>query len=280
MKGFTRVDLACLGLAILFWTNSALSDVWTLLPADPAQTSGARLNVTPDHKTRRAQQQVRLDADALDQRLAVVGQEFPDKTSDSLQPVTLALPTPDGSLERFAVLESPVVEPGLALWLTDRGWPLRTFTARSLDRPDATARLDWGGPNGFHAVVLSSGGTYYVDPETPGDFERYVSYYKRDNHADQPLQCEGQDFGEPSSPLPALPADKTSLGGGASTGGRLRPYRRAYAVAGDYTQRCAGGSGTGLLEERAAVRLRGRALCRGRDSAGRVAVGVRPRTRR
>ena len=241
MKGFTRAAAAGLLGAALGWTGSLQAAVWTLLPADQEKAAGATAPGTTVTVPARRQQVARLDAAALDQRLANAPREV-----DGVAPVTpetvLALPTPDGKLERFVVTESPVMEPGLALWLTERGWPMRTFSARSLDRPGATARMDWGGPNGFHAVVQSPAGTWYVDPETPGSYDRHVSYYKQDNRSDQPLQCDGQDLHD----LPEAPGTrsgaKSDLGGGASTGGRLRTYRLAYAVAGNYTEHFAGGS--------------------------------------
>ena len=165
-------------------------------------------------------------------------EDFADtRRTDAAPELVLSLPTPDGTLEAFAVVESPMMEPGLAQWLAERGWPMKTFAARSLDRPGVTARLDWGGPNGFHAVVQSSAGTYYVDPETPDSISRYVSYHKQDNQSDQPLQCEV----EGAQTVPRTLGNAT-LAGGASTQGSLRTYRLAYAVTGDYTTQLAGGS--------------------------------------
>jgi hypothetical protein len=179
---------------------------------------------------------------ALERRLDLAPLEAQDPATAAGPTIELLLPTPDGNLERFAVVESSVMEPGLAQWLNERGWPMRTFTARSLDHPGVTARLDWGGPNGFHAVVLSTSGTWYVDPQAPGRFDRYVSYYKQDNQPDRPLRCEGGDLHGVSVDEIERALGKTSLAGGASTAGRLRTYRLAYAVTGDYTVNLAGGS--------------------------------------
>jgi hypothetical protein len=242
MKGFLRTVAAGLLGTVMFWTGSLQAEVWTLLPADQKKATEADVPGLVGTAATRRQQLSRLDAAALDQRLANVPFEDPEGIAADARETILALPTPDGKLERFTVVESPIMEPGLALWLMERGWPMRTFSARSLDRPGTTARLDWGGPAGFHAVVQAPTGTWYVDPETPGSYERHVSYYKRDNRSDQPLQCEGQDIQD----LPPLHGarNKTGpdLGRGASTEGRLRTYRLAYAVAGNYTERFAGGS--------------------------------------
>jgi hypothetical protein len=242
MKGFTHTVTAGFFSAVMLWAGSLQADVWTLLPADQENAAGTVASGITDTVPARRQQVARLDAAALDHRLANTPLEALDGMTVDAPEVVLALPTPDGALERFVVVESPVMEPGLALWLTERGWPMRTFSARSLDRPGATARLDWGGPGGFHAVVQSSTGTYYVDPEIPGSYDRHVSYHKRDNRSDQPLQCEGQDIQDLPLKLDEPSRTDRDLGRGASTDGRLRTYRLAYAVAGNYTERFADGS--------------------------------------
>ena len=242
MNGFSRGFM--LGaLALLMGAGTAQADLWTLLPPDPAldpaaAARGSALEASPGTH----QQRTALDASALERLLAASPPEQRDPTGSAGPAIELALPTPDGTFERFAVVESTIMEPGLAQWLGDRGWPMRTFAAHSLDRPGVTAHLDWGGPNGFHAVVLSSTGTWYVDPETPGSFERYVSYHKRDNPSDQPLRCDGEDLHGLTPEFLAQALGKSTLEGGASTGGQLRTYRLAYAVTGDYTVNLAEGS--------------------------------------
>ena len=238
MKGF---KLTCaLGVVLgTCWAGNALADLWTLYPSGQEPAANAMARSAPLSSTLGSHQAASLDVDALDALLADAPMEdFADtRRTDAAPELVLSLPTPDGTLEAFAVVESPMMEPGLAQWLAERGWPMKTFAARSLDRPGVTARLDWGGPNGFHAVVQSSAGTYYVDPETPDSISRYVSYHKQDNQSDQPLQCEV----EGAQTVPRTLGNAT-LAGGASTQGSLRTYRLAYAVTGDYTTQLAGGS--------------------------------------
>ena len=220
----------------------ALADVWTLLPQEPKSDPGAAAQGVSAEPGPGPHQLSALDVSALARRLGDAPVEARDPARVAEPAAELSLPTPDGALERFAVVESAVMEPGLAQWLADRGWPMRTYSAHSLDRPGVTARLDWGGPHGFHAVVLSPGGHWYVDRETPGSFDRYRSYHKRDRLPGQPLQCEGADLHGVSPETIDRALGKTTLSGGASTAGRLRTYRLAYAVTGDYTVNLAGGS--------------------------------------
>ena len=52
--------------------------------------------------------------------------------------VEVVLPTPAGTFERFEVVDTPVMEPGLAAKHPD----IRTFTGRSLEDPTASVRAD------------------------------------------------------------------------------------------------------------------------------------------
>ncbi len=139
--------------------------------------------------------------------------------------VELTLPRPDSGFERFRVVESPVMEPGLEQWMQDQGVPMKTYRAESLDRPGVTARLDWGGPNGLHAMVTAPGGTYFVDPYWKGDVTRYATYFKRDFGPPPEWRCLVDH-----EPVKGLVAKA-----GGSTGGVLRTYRLANAATGEYT---------------------------------------------
>jgi hypothetical protein len=76
--------------------------------------------------------------------------------------VVLTLPTPDGRFEAFEIVESSVMEAELEAWMANQGWPIRTYRGVSLDNPATSVRLDWGGPAGFHASVVSPRGSYYI----------------------------------------------------------------------------------------------------------------------
>ena len=86
-------------------------------------------------------------------------------------PLTLSLPAPGGGFERFAVAQSPVMEPGLAAKHPE----IATYAGRGIDTPGATIRLDLT-PVGFHASIRGPGGAWYVDPYYRADQSTYVSY--------------------------------------------------------------------------------------------------------
>ena len=125
------------------------------------------------------------------------------------------MPAPDGGFERFAVVESPIMEPGLAAAHPE----LKTYTARGLDDPSASARLDLT-PVGFHASVRSASGAWYVDPR---DGEHVA--YRREATAAPP-------FHEPGGGLArALAPRAVATGGDPVT---LRVYRLALLSDPDY----------------------------------------------
>jgi hypothetical protein len=74
------------------------------------------------------------------------------------RPLVLSLPAPDGGFQRFALHESPVMEPGLAAKHPE----IKTYSGRGLDTPATTIRLDLT-PLGLHASVRGPEGMWYVD---------------------------------------------------------------------------------------------------------------------
>ena len=136
-------------------------------------------------------------------------------------PVVMNLPMPDGSMQRFRIQESPVMEPALA----NRRPDLRTFIAQGIDDPADAMRFDYT-PAGFHAMVLSPNGTVFVDPYRKNDTRTYISYYKRDYVRDTGWRCETQ----------ADPIDTAAqkLSATQATGPTLRTYRLALACTGEY----------------------------------------------
>jgi hypothetical protein len=176
-----------------------------------------------------------LDETALGVLLALAPHERTSGAHDA--PTVLTLPLPDGGFGRFQIEESPIMAPQLAARFPE----IRTFAAQGLDEPTASARLDIT-PAGFHALVLSAGGTVYIDPYVPGDTEHYVVYFKRDYGAERTddYVCH---FGEDSSvPRPDIPDAEPSV----SSGTDLRTYRLAVAATGEYTQFHGGTKAAGM----------------------------------
>lgn len=146
------------------------------------------------------------------------------------------LPLPDGGMEAFLILESPLLEPALA-----RKYPqLKTFLAQGIDRPELTARMDIT-PFGLHASVFSPGGTFYIDPVSEGLNQYYFAYYTR--HVVLPEGSTVPRCGISEQPVPLESPSYTPTPFGTSTlrDGKAQPvtlltYRLALACTGEYAQ--------------------------------------------
>jgi subtilisin-like proprotein convertase family protein len=167
--------------------------------------------------------------------------------------VEFVLPAPDGTAQRFEVVDAPVMAPELAARFPD----IRTFQGRGLDDPTALLRMDVT-PLGFHAQVISSAGTWLIDPFYHLEDDVYASYYRKDALTAAPpadgdadgaqawgtgrkspgCQCStcmgamdvlgrGTDGGSGSSSTGDVPQ--------ARSGTQLRTYRLAVAATGEYT---------------------------------------------
>ena len=120
----------------------------------------------------------RLRASTLDRRsLAALAATAPMERSQASRqsPLVISLPDPSGGYQRFAVSESPVMEPKLAAKHPE----IKTYAGRGIDDPTASIRMDTS-PLGFHASVRSTKGNWYIDPYYHLDDSLYASYYRSD----------------------------------------------------------------------------------------------------
>jgi hypothetical protein len=143
--------------------------------------------------------------------------------------VEVTLPMPDGNVARFRAEESPVMEPALAA----RHPEIKTYRAQGVDDPAATARFGLT-PSGFHAIVLTPAGSYYIDPYRRGDSVTHISYFKRDlartdAHA---FECQVLPFKDDGK---SLTTESAELVAARPNGGMLRSYRLALAANYEYS---------------------------------------------
>jgi len=196
--------------------------------------------------------------------------------------VTISVPRPDLTFARFAVVEAPVMEPGLAAQFPD----IKTWWGTGVDDPAAQIRLDMT-MHGFHAQVLSPRGNYYVDPYFKFQTELYASYFSRDvvldGHGSHEEECNGCGVVANMPTVTVSPRTTTGyMPGSNSAGGtsplspqfappfgtQLRTFRLANAATGEYTAfwggTVAGGQAaivtavnrvTGVYEKEVAIRM-------------------------
>jgi len=151
----------------------------------------------------------------------------------------ISLPMPDGSMLRFKIYDSPVMEQSLA----SRFPQIRTFTGQALDGSAVTTRFDWT-PQGFHAILLTQRGTVLIEPDGANQTSSYIAYFQGDLPAGS-MECE-VDTSIQEDPLVAVKqfGARANL---VSSGSALRTYRLAVAATAEYTQAYGGGTIAGGL---------------------------------
>ena len=132
----------------------------------------------------------------------------------------ISLPAPDGALQRFAIMESPIMEADLAAAHPE----ISTYSGVGIDDPTATLRADTT-PLGFHASVRSARGAWYIDPYYHLDTSTYVSYYARDA---KPARRRARPTSE--DVLDAEPGDASAPAAAAGPDVTLRTYRLALVT--------------------------------------------------
>ncbi|HEX5540484.1 MAG TPA: M12 family metallo-peptidase [Micromonospora sp.] len=158
-----------------------------------------------------------LDRQRLKGELAKAPRE--QKRGLRQQRLVVSLPAPDGSLQRFELVDSPVMEAGLAAAHPE----IKTYAGKGLDDPTAILRADLT-PLGFHASVRSANGAWYIDPYYQRDEGIYASYYARD------LENVHGDFVEREDVESMVEALADEVGAVAGPLVKLRTYRLAFVT--------------------------------------------------
>jgi len=188
--------------------------VWQVLDAVPAAAKRAQPWIRP---------QVFAPAVLNWQNLGAVLRDAPleGTVKAAREPLVMWMPQPDGTFGRFSVVESPIMEPGLAIKFPS----IRTYLGQGIDDPAAIVRFD-STPQGFHSQVLSPSGAVYIDPYSRGDTTLYSVYSK----ADYKKAADGWECLTPADERPWLEG-----GPDVPSGDTLRTYRLAVAATGEYT---------------------------------------------
>ncbi len=215
--------------------ESRRAGAWTLLDRVPTDSANGPGWIRPERG-----QALAVDLDALRAALAGAPLEGSPAAQTPGGPLVFSLPDPLGRLQRFSVVESPVMAPELARTLPE----VRTYVGQGLDDPAAMVRFDIT-PAGFHAMVLApralaphpapgpagepvfTGGVWFIDPFTRADSVHHTSYYKRDlanPHAGAwACAVQEEDLEEIAGVV-----------GPTRAGATLRTYRAAVACTGEY----------------------------------------------
>ncbi len=151
---------------IHFLLSQTFETNWRPLNAAEANQLKAKQEALPWQKTFN----FHLDLASLQ---AVLNQTFTQKTNK--QPI-ISLPLGEKRVAKFRISSSPIIPESLA-----KKYPsIQTYKAVSVDGLAHTARLSWTS-KGFHAIIGSPEGTYFIDPHPNGQKNQYISYNIRNN---------------------------------------------------------------------------------------------------
>ena len=174
VKLFCLICLVALSVGLVTYASKSAAQIGSAATIwrdiDPANLlpGGTRIIKPRRYRT------VALDPVAIRAVLSKAPMEFSLAAKNGGR-VEISLPKPDGTFARFRAEESPIMEPGLAAKFPS----IKTYRAQGVDDPAATARFGIT-PYGFHAIVLSPSGAYYIDPYRRGDAVNHISYFKTD----------------------------------------------------------------------------------------------------
>jgi hypothetical protein len=143
--------------------------------------------------------------------------------------IIIDLPMPDGAIQSFKVVESPVMEDAL-----QNSFPnIRTYNVRGINDTYASGKLDLT-EFGFHGMIRGSKGDVYIDPYCKWNNDDYITYYTSDfvKPLNERGTCEGVLGNSLNSAVDinAKTASPTAICAGAN----LKTYRLAIACTGEY----------------------------------------------
>jgi subtilisin-like proprotein convertase family protein len=169
-----------------------------------------------------------LDEQALRSSLLAAPMESSININNS--PVIITLPNAQGGFENYKVVESPVMEQGLA----DKYPMIKTYLGIATDQSGSTVSFDLT-PRGFHAQVLSPGRkTFYINTVDKNN-GHYIVFDRNGMNTVTDFDCNTAELMNKS--------DVQNQTEGADDGLR-RTFRLAVTVNGEYSQACLNGTET------------------------------------
>lgn len=191
------------------------NDFWK--PIDESEIPAKELRTDMPERYR----SYRLDFKGIkDYLLNAPAEQFPSVPSGFL----IKLPSPDGSMLEYRIESYEMLERGLQLKFP----AIRTFQGYCVSDPYVRVKFDHT-VLGFHVMVFTTDGIFFIDPFTVGDTSNYICYNKRDILPQQPFYCGNT-------------MDTAAIYNRAGTGNQLlrsagtvlRRYRLAVGCTGEY----------------------------------------------
>jgi hypothetical protein len=214
-------------LSLFFIAQLQANNFWQdVTPTQIFLPENAEINQMPNEY-----RSLSLDFQAMIETLRVAPLE-----NTGAKPIQVSLPMPNGDNQIFEIFESPIMAPGLAAKYPQ----IKTFAGRSLTNPSVTTRLNFG-PNGFHAIVHTNGGTVIIDPYAKDQTQYYISFdiqhFDLNQNGGDQYKCETEhDHGAHHDYF--LPNGNIQNSGDRSVGDPvdLYKYRVAVTTTGNFYQ--------------------------------------------
>jgi Metallo-peptidase family M12B Reprolysin-like/Secretion system C-terminal sorting domain/Bacterial pre-peptidase C-terminal domain/Fibronectin type III domain len=154
----------------------------------------------------------------------------------------LSIPNSEGQIERYSVVEAPVMDAALAAKYPS----IKSYAGQGIDEPSSFIRFDMS-PEGFHGMILSGNRkTIYIDPLDRAG--RYYVVFSRKDVVDyqKSFNCLTDETHNVHQP-PVADANRSA------NDGRLRTYRLALACTGEYSAYFLNGTETSDAQRKAKV---------------------------
>ncbi|MES2429732.1 MAG: zinc-dependent metalloprotease family protein [Bacteroidota bacterium] len=156
----------------------------------------------------------------------------------------LSIPDADGKINRFKLVEAPVMDPLLA----EKFPNIKSYAGQGIDDPTSTIRCDFS-PRGFHAMILSNDKkTVYIDPVDR--VNKYYTVFERPDVIDYTKTFHCMTPATVNEAVANIAPARLRRG---ADDGKLRTYRLALACTGEYAQYFLNGSETTDAQRKAKV---------------------------
>ncbi|WP_234859529.1 reprolysin-like metallopeptidase [Aquimarina aquimarini] len=194
------------------------AQLWS--PASPAKTQAKSKELRKSTPTQ--YQLFNLNT----KELTSILENTPSRGQQKSAGIIMELPTNDGILKRFRVLEASIFEKGLAKKFPN----IRSFVGYGIDDPTAIARFSFS-KIGLNAMITSGNhSTIYIDPYTK-DRQSYICYAKSSLPSNpNSFECLVKEEAKSAINSQQLNSVKNA------NDGKLRTFRLALACTGEYAQ--------------------------------------------
>lgn len=238
MKKLVLLSLTCGGF--LLSAHAQNQELWK--PASEAAISQKAKTNFEQHFKPSSYKLFSLREDDLRKSLSAVPTEKNVAVSKSGKIITV--PDADGGTQQFRIVEMSVMAPELAAKYPG----IKTYVGQGIDDKTASIHLDVT-PSGFHAMVMSaSEPTYYINP-IDRDKKLYIVNARDNNDKSPGFKCELDKSILSSNSL----TEKNSTLSGNADDGKLRTYRLALCVNGEFSQTFLDGTETSDAQRKAKV---------------------------